>query len=140
MEKVMVFGTFDIIHPGHIDFFKQAAECGDYLIAVIARDVNVKKIKGYYPEKSENKRRKQVHDLKWVNKVVLGYKGNKFRIIKEHDPDVICLGYDQVVTIEDLRDKLRELNISAEIKRLKPFKPEIYKSSKLEDKYRVNKI
>ncbi len=140
MKKVMVFGTFDIIHPGHIDFFKQAREYGDYLIVVTARDINVKKIKGHYPSSSENKRRKQVHKLGWVDKAVLGYKNNKLKIIKEIKPDVICLGYDQVITIKDLKDSLKELNVIVDIKRLKPFKPDVYKSSKLEDKFRITRI
>ena len=45
MKKVMVFGTFDGLHEGHLDFFRQAREYGDYLIVAVARDVNVKKIK-----------------------------------------------------------------------------------------------
>ena len=34
MAKVMVFGTFDGVHPGHENFFEQAKQHGDYLIAV----------------------------------------------------------------------------------------------------------
>ena len=41
MKKVMVFGTFDIIHPGHIHLLKEAKEYGDFLIAVIGRDATV---------------------------------------------------------------------------------------------------
>ena len=37
----MVFGTFDILHPGHLDFFKQAREYGDEVVCVIARNINV---------------------------------------------------------------------------------------------------
>ena len=48
MEKIMVFGTFDGVHKGHINFFKQARVLSKnpYLIVSIARDKNVKKIKG----------------------------------------------------------------------------------------------
>ena len=41
----MVFGTFDVIHPGHRFFLEQAALKGDRLVAVIARDEFVNKIK-----------------------------------------------------------------------------------------------
>lgn len=41
--KVMVFGTFAVLHPGRLYFFNQAKKHGDKLIAVVARDVNVKK-------------------------------------------------------------------------------------------------
>ena len=41
----MLFGTFDGLHEGHFDLFRQAKKYGDYLVVVVARDVNVKKIK-----------------------------------------------------------------------------------------------
>ena len=41
-KKVICFGTFDILHLGHVNFFKQAKSLGDELVVVIARDVNVK--------------------------------------------------------------------------------------------------
>ena len=40
----MVFGAFDCLHPGHLDFFKQAKKYGDYLIVSVGTDKNVKKI------------------------------------------------------------------------------------------------
>ena len=43
MKKVIVFGTFDILHQGHLDFFRQAKQYGDYLIVAVAHDENVKK-------------------------------------------------------------------------------------------------
>jgi len=58
--KVLVFGTFDILHKGHLNFFKQAREHGDYLIAVVARDRTVKEIKGKPPIESEKERLKNV--------------------------------------------------------------------------------
>ena len=58
MKKVMVFGTFDIFHDGHRDYFKQAREFGDYLIVVVARDENVLKIKGNIPRNNEKAREK----------------------------------------------------------------------------------
>ena len=41
----MVFGTFDILHQGHLDFFKQARKlvANPFLVVSVARDVNVKK-------------------------------------------------------------------------------------------------
>ena len=129
MRKVMVFGTFDNLHPGHLDFFAQAKKYGDYLIVVVARDINVKKYKGAPPAFSENARRKIVQKAKNVDKAVLGYKQNRFKIIKELKPDVVCLGYDQKMEIEILRQKLIELHVNAQIYRLAPFQPEKYKSS-----------
>ncbi|MHA1679090.1 MAG: adenylyltransferase/cytidyltransferase family protein, partial [Promethearchaeota archaeon] len=55
-KKVLCFGTFDILHPGHVSFLKQARKYGNYLVVVVARDENVKKIKGKYPLDNELKR------------------------------------------------------------------------------------
>jgi len=45
MKTVMTFGTFDIVHPGHIHFLQQAKTYGDRLITIVARDMNVQKFK-----------------------------------------------------------------------------------------------
>ena len=57
MKTVMVFGTFDILHLGHIDLFLQAKKYAEHLIAVVARDERAKKIKGKAPIHSEEERR-----------------------------------------------------------------------------------
>ena len=58
LSKVMVFGTFDGLHKGHLDFFKQAKNFtkNSFLIVSIARDKNVFKIKGEYPSLRESAR------------------------------------------------------------------------------------
>jgi len=123
MKKIMVFGTFDILHKGHLNYFKQAKQHGDYLIAVIARDKNVKKIKAKLPKNNEKIRLNKVK--KHVNKAVLGYIKDKYKILKKLKPDIICLGYDQKTSLKDLK------KLKIPIKRLKPYKPHKYKSSKL---------
>ncbi|MFA6534551.1 MAG: adenylyltransferase/cytidyltransferase family protein [Patescibacteria group bacterium] len=131
MIKVMVFGTFDGLHPGHLDFFRQAKVYGDYLIVVVARDLNVKKYKGQRPQFNENARLKAVKKSPLVNRAALGYLTNRFKIIKELKPEVVCLGYDQKMDLDELRGKLAELKIKAAVHRLQPFQPEKYKSSLL---------
>jgi len=127
MKKVMVFGTFDILHPGHINFFRQAKKYGDYLIVVVARDLNVKKIKGELPIDNEAKRRNNIKKLKIVNEVILGDLKDKFRVIEKKKPNVICLGYDQKDF--SLNNELDERKLNIKVIRLRPHKPEIYKSS-----------
>jgi len=126
MKKVMVFGTFDILHKGHLNFFKQARKHGDYLIAVVARDKTVKEIKGILPHHKEKIRLKNVK--KHADKAVLGMLKNKYKVIEKFKPDIICLGYDQISFIKGLK----KFNIS--IKRLKPYKAHIHKSNKLRKK------
>jgi len=130
-KKVMVFGTFDIIHPGHINFLKQAKKHGNHLTIVIARDQTVKQVKSRLPLNNENKRQQNIIKTKLADQVVLGNLDNKYKIIKQLKPDIICLGYDQIAFTEKLEEKLEEFNLNCKIIKLKPYQPEKYKSSKI---------
>lgn len=130
MKKVMVFGTFDILHPGHLNFFKQAKKYGDYLIVVVGRDKTVKRIKGKLPRYSEKERVKQIAKLKVAQKVVLGHLKDPYKIIHKYKPDVICLGYDQKFFVDGLPEALKKLKLKIKTIKLKPYKPEVYKTTK----------
>jgi len=127
VQKVMVFGTFDSLHKGHLNFFNQARKYGGYLIIVVARDKNVIKIKGKLPKLSENQRLAQLKAVKVGERIILGQIRNPYVIIKKENPSIICLGYDQNSFSQGLKDKFPKIKII----RLKPYKTEIYKSSKL---------
>ncbi|MDD5290535.1 MAG: adenylyltransferase/cytidyltransferase family protein [Patescibacteria group bacterium] len=126
MGKVMCFGTFDNLHPGHLSYLSQARGYGDYLIVVVARDANVDKLKGKLPRQKEKSRLEKIKNISFVNKAVLGQLRDKFKVIKKFRPSVICLGYDQAVDIRELKKIF-----PGKIIRLKPYKEYIYKSSKL---------
>lgn len=127
--KVMIFGTFDGLHEGHLNFFRQAREYGNYLIAVAGRDSNIKKIKKHLPKRSENQRLEDLKNCKLINEARLGYKNCPYKIIDETKPDVICLGYDQLFFIKGLKEKLKEFELKPEIHRMEPYKPKKYHSS-----------
>jgi len=130
-KRVMVFGTFDILHLGHLNFLKQAKKYGDYLIVVVGRDRTVEKVKGRLPKHNEKERVKQIEKTGLTDKVVLGYLKDHYKIIQEHKPDLICLGYDQNFFADGLPEALKKLELKIKIIRLKPYKPQIYKTSKL---------
>lgn len=123
MIKTLVFGTFDCLHPGHRYFLEQAKKQGDFLVVVVARDINVKKNKGHWPKQSEKTRLKNIQKLKFVNQALLGYKDwqKRYQIITQIKPDIICLGYDQKIK------KMRNIKMI----RLKPYRANIYKTSLL---------
>lgn len=131
MRKVMVFGSFDLLHPGHINLFRQAKQYGDYLIVVIARDETIEKLKGFAPKYSERERKTHVQELKIVDKAVLGDSKDHFDAIEEFKPDVICLGYDQKFFTEDLEQEIEKRGLKIKIMRLMPYRASRYKSSKL---------
>jgi FAD synthetase len=140
--RIMIFGTFDGIHKGHINFFKQAKKIAkspskSFLIASIARDKNVFKIKGEFPTLSERKRMSLVKKYKIIDKVVLsGLRNYLPHVIKER-PDVIALGYDQKAYVKNLRKDLRNKGksvTSIKVVRLKPYKENIYKNKLLKSR------
>ena len=132
-EKIMVFGTFDGVHPGHLDFFKQAKRVSHnpFLVVSIARDENVKKIKKSYPKFPEIERKKLVEDTKIPDKVVLGSLNDYIAHILDEKPEIIALGYDQIHYTQDLEEKLFQKGLNIRLVRLKPHKENIYKNSLL---------
>jgi len=128
--RVMVFGTFDIFHPGHRSFLRQAKKFGDYLIVVVARDKTVARIKSNVLN-GERKRLRNIKESKLADKLILGSLIDKYAAIKKYRPDTICLGYDQKYFTRGLKKKLDNFGLKNKIVRLKPYKPGTYKSSKL---------
>ena len=126
-KRVLCCGTFDHLHPGHISFLRQAARLGDELIVVVARDENVKRIKGRYPDQDEEERRQRLQELDIAAQVRLGYPGRNFlRIVEEIGPDIIALGYDQAAPAG-----LAERFPHCQVQVLAPHQPDRFKSSLL---------
>jgi len=131
-KKVLAFGTFDIFHKGHEFYLKEARKHSNVLNVVVARDSTVKQIKGKYPLNNELKRLAVIQNLNYVDKAFLGYEEDKYKIIEEIRPDIICLGYDQKSFNNDLKNKLKKRGLNPKIIKFeKGFKPEVYKTSKL---------
>ena len=128
----MCFGTFDLIHLGHLNYFQQAKKYGDYLIVVVARD-KTKQKQDKEMVFSENERLELIKNLKIVDEAVLGNEGNHFKIIEEKRPDVICLGYDRSIEEEDLQDKLLKLRLFPKIVRAKAYHPDKNKTTKIKE-------
>lgn len=130
---VMVFGTFDDPHPGHLDFFRQAKAltAGGKLIVSVARDENVVRVKAKNPKFSHHQRKKLLEKIPEIDKVVIGALRKSMSHIVRAKPDIIALGYDQSEYIENLRKELRLAGLSTKVVRLKPYKPHLYKTSLL---------
>lgn len=134
MKKVLVAGKFDLLHPGHLNFFENAKAYGDHLTVVIARDETIVKNKGEYPNYSENSRKQFIESLSVVNEVILGNLGNPLEIITSVMPSIICLGYDQEILEEKIVQFCTEKNIQVpQLIRLSPYKETIFKSSLLKE-------
>ena len=131
-KKVMVFGTFDIFHKGHISFLRQAKKNGAFLTVVIARDGNVEKVKGKPPRNNEKNRLRIVKKSGLADLVIIGRVRDAYALIRKHQPDIIALGYDQTAFVDKLSEKLFSFGMkNVKITRLKAYRPDIYKSSKM---------
>ncbi len=132
MKSVLVFGTFDILHAGHIHFLQSAKKLGDMLIVVVARDKTVKLLKKKHSVHTEKERATILRELRCVDQVVLGDpKLNVYTVIKKIKPDVIALGYDQIAFTDKLHEKIQEFGLNTKVVRLKPYKNGNHKSSKI---------
>jgi FAD synthetase len=131
MKKIMTFGTFDIFHPGHEKYLSQAKKLGDFLVVVVARDETVLRVKKQETRNKEQTRRKILIESGLADEVVLGSLEDRYVVIGKYKPNVIALGYDQKVNLLELKNKLKEFGLQTKIVRLKAFKPEVYKSSKI---------
>lgn len=125
----MVFGTFDYLHEGHKNFFKQAKKYGDKLVVVIARDETIKKIKGNLPDHDEETRMMRVAEYEIVDKAMLGNIDDKYKVIELEKPDVLCFGYDQKSFNVNIEKELEKRKIKCKLIKLKSFHPEKFKSS-----------
>jgi cytidyltransferase-like protein len=132
--RIMLFGTFDMIHEGHEAFFREARALAPdpYLIASIARDEAVLRIKGRLPRNDEEKRRLMVEAHPLIDHTVLGDARGYISHIVAESPQVIALGYDQEGEyVERLAEDLASHGLSARIVRLSPHQPHLFKTSKL---------
>ena len=129
----MVFGTFDGLHKGHLNFFKQAKNFikNSFLIVSIARDKNVYKIKRFKPLLKEKERLNLIKKCTLVDKVVLSGLANHIPHIVKEKPDIIALGYDQKFYVKNLEKDLKNKGILVKIVRLKPYKKNIFKNNLL---------
>lgn len=129
----MGFGTFDLLHPGHLFYLKELKKLGDRLIVVIARDQNVERIKGKKPFHNEQERLKAVKNTGLPDEVVLGHPTDFYEVIRHHHPQILGFGYDQQVNLETLRKHFPEIKFI----RLKSHYPEKFKSSLIKSQKKI---
>lgn len=94
-RRVLTFGTFDVLHVGHVAILERARALGDRLIVGVSSDaLNVAK-KGRRPVYSQDDRIKLIGALRCVDEVFveasLELKGDYLR---EHRADVLVMGDD----------------------------------------------
>ena len=96
MKKVVVNGTFDLIHPGHIHLLNYARSLGDYLLVAIDSDQRVKQLKGHNrPIQSLNVRKFILENIRSVDQVQSFATDLELENILElYQPDIMVKGSD----------------------------------------------
>jgi D-glycero-beta-D-manno-heptose 1-phosphate adenylyltransferase len=96
MKRVMVNGTFDILHRGHIELLNFAKRQGDSLLVAIDTDRRVKELKGQdRPINNQEDRKFHLQNLKSVDVVCFfDSKDELIELMKHWQPDVYVKGSD----------------------------------------------
>ncbi len=132
-KKVMVFGTFDGLHDGHRDFLRQAKQEGDHLVVVVSRDATVAHVYGKTPAHDEIERISMILSEGIAQDVVMGHLNDKCQVFKDHNPDIVVLGFSQEALVAELNQKLKSFGIDhVDVQVARPHKPEIYPPSEFD--------
>ena len=94
MKKVITYGTFDLLHVGHINILRRAKALGDYLVVAISSDEfnALKGKKAYY---SFEDRKTILEAIKYVDEVIPENNWEqKIQDVKDHDIDTFVMGHD----------------------------------------------
>ena len=137
MEKkkiVLAGGVFDIIHPGHIHTLNAAKALGDVLVVAIATDKTAQKMKKRTPLHNQELRCELVSCLSMVDKAVIGHEDDIFKTVKEIEPNIIVLGYDQIHQEKFIDEGCKRINLNVDIVRLQSPVPKL-SSSEIEKQY-----
>lgn len=95
MKKVITYGTFDLLHYGHVNLLQRAKELGDYLIVAISTDEfnwNMKNKKCYF---TYEERKRLVEAIRYVDLVIPEESWEqKVSDVKEFKVDTFVIGDD----------------------------------------------
>ncbi len=104
MKTVVAFGTFDIIHPGHIHYLSFARTLGDRLFVVVTPDAAVIRRKGSQPLFTQKERSTILKAIGVVDRVLLGDADDSWQKVLACNPDIACFGYDQKQAARAFKD------------------------------------
>jgi FAD synthetase len=122
MTRVVAQGTFDLLHPGHVHYLREAAAMGEELCVIVSRSTNITHKER--PIVPASQRRVLVDALDPVDHAVLGHPEDIFVPIEEIDPDVIVLGHDQHHEESAIEDALAARDIDCAVRRTTACEPD----------------
>jgi len=104
MKKVITYGTFDLLHSGHINILKRAKNLGDYLIVAVSSD-EFNAIKGKKAYHSFEDRKHILEAIRYVDEVIPEHHWDqKIEDVQKHNVDAFVMGDDWEGKFDFLQD------------------------------------
>ena len=105
MKRVITYGTFDLLHYGHINLLRRAKELGDYLIVCLSTDEfneNMKNKKTYF---TYEQRKKLLEAIRYVDLVIPEENWEqKTSDVQKYECDIFVMGDDWKGKFDFLKD------------------------------------
>jgi len=127
-KKVLIFGKFDALHPGHIYLINQAQKLGR-VTAVLETDEAIRSLRGEAPCYQQAVRQKIL--LKYGIKIYLRYQQDYHAVLKDLSPDILLFGYDQDWLNGQFRRVINAGDYGVQTRTARAWHPEFCKSSKI---------
>lgn len=112
MKKVITYGTYDLLHVGHINLLRRAREYGDYLIVVVSSD-EFNALKGKKAFYSFEDRKKILESIRYVDEVLPEYTWEqKIDDVVNNQVDVFVMGDDWKGKFDFLKEQCEVVYLS----------------------------
>lgn len=111
MKRVITYGTYDLLHYGHIELLRRAKEYGDYLIVALSTDEfnRIKNKKSYY---NYEQRKMMLESIRYVDLVIPEDNWDqKSTDVKEFKVDTFIMGHDWEGEFDFLNDSCEVIYI-----------------------------
>ncbi|UXV35317.1 glycerol-3-phosphate cytidylyltransferase [Staphylococcus sp. IVB6181] len=105
MKRVITYGTYDLLHYGHIELLRRAREMGDYLIVALSTDEfnKLKNKKSYY---NYEQRKMMLESIRYVDLVIPENEWDqKSRDVEKYEVDTFIMGHDWEGEFDFLKDQ-----------------------------------
>ena len=105
MKKVITYGTYDLLHQGHINLLKRAKELGDYLIVGVTNDIFDRNRGKLNVRNNVLERVDAVRATGLADQIIIeDYVGQKIDDIQKYDVDIFAIGSDWVGKFDYLNE------------------------------------
>lgn len=106
MRRVITYGTFDLLHYGHINLLRRAKELGDYLVVALSTDEFNEREKGKHTYFSYEQRKRMLEAIRYVDLVIPEENWEQKRTdVRDLRIDVFVMGDDWVGKFDFLKEE-----------------------------------